>query len=557
MNVESEAIKVLAESLVKAYGKVVEQNNKSYVNNQIKNYPGGTGIGGGGGGSYSGSINVSQIRGFVDGVINAVAAEFETATIGTAFIDNLYGQYAEFIHLVADEAYIGVASIDEARIDVANINTAAIGSATIGTAQIKISSTDTAFIREGIGGKQYIDSLAVSEGNIVSLSVGNLLLNNTDGELVRIYVDGSEIKTAPVSYDGDDIINTDSLDGSKLIDNSLNGAKVIEGTVSGSKLIANTITTQQLNASEIFAKNAVIMDLIADNINATKLFANEGFIPTLTTTIIQSQQIGDELDISNNSSIILTNERIESVVSNIDKKTATYVQTDPPENPEIGDVWFNPTSSFYYVAQDSTENTLPTFAYDDDGNLVYMYEDGKEEYEILVNEEGNLVINGPDNQVYIIIDGVLSDIWKPIENQAFSQVSQTANKIEWIVASGTSASDMTLTDEALSAIANNIDLTANESIRLLANTIDLSANESVKLTAQDVSIETLNTLVRVDDNGLHIGEVDSGKEVLIDEESLSVMIDGQTYSRFASNYAQFGNYRIYNDVSGGLVFKMV
>ena len=544
MNVESEAIKVLADSLVKAYGKVVEQNNKTYVNNQIKNYPGGTGIGGGGGGSYSGSINVSQIRGFVDGVINAVAAEFETATIGTAFIDNLYAQYAEFIHMVADTAHIGTASVERAKIDIADINTAAIGSATIGTAQIKISSTDTAFIREGIGGKQYIDSLAVSEGNIVSLSVGNLLLNNTDGELVRIYVDGSEIKTAPVSYDGDDIINTDSLDGNKLIDNSLNGAKVIEGTVSGSKLIANTITTQQLNASEIFAKNAVIMDLIADNINAVKLFANEGFIPTLTTTIIQSNSIGENLDISNNASIELTNERIESVVSNNNRKTATYVQVDPPEDANPGDVWFNPTSSYYYVAKGATGKNAPIFAYDDEGNLLYSFREEADEYELVIDENGMLNVDDPDGGSYEIVDGeFIGEVsWIPIENQAFTQVSQTANKIEWIVASGTSASDMTLTDQALTVIANDI---------------NLQANESVRLAAQQVSIETMNTLIKIDDDGLHIGETGSSKEVLIDEEAMNITIGGQTYSKFAANYAQFGNYRVYNDSTGGLVFNVV
>ena len=539
MNVESEAIKVLADSLVKAYGKVVEQNNKTYVNNQIKNYPGGSGIGGGGGGSYSGAINVSQIRGFADGVVNAVSANFETVTADTGVFNNLYAQYAEFTRMVSEKISAGTVDAEVIYSELAEIGLANIGTANIDVGQIKYLYTDTAFVRQDVTGKSYIDTLAVSESNIVNLAVGNLMINDENGNLVRIKVDSSgnvvvdqegNVETDPYKLAGDDVLEQLSV-GNELI-----------SSVHGSKIIAQSVTTEQLNASEIFAKNAVIMDLIADNINATKLFANEGFIPTLTTTIIQSQQIGDELDISNNSSITLTNERIESVVSNIDKKTATYVQTDPPENPEPGDVWFNPTSSFYYVAQDPTESTLPTFAYDDDGNLVYMFEDGEEGYEILINEEGNLLINGPDNQIYSIVDGVLSDVWKPIENQAFTQVSQTANKIEWIVASGTSASDMTLTDEALDVIANNI---------------NLQANESVRIAAQTVAIEAVNTLVRVDEDGLHVGEVDSNKEVLIDDESLNVVIGGQTYSKFGSNFAQFGNYRIYNDSTGGLVFKIV
>ena len=549
MNVESEAIKVLADSLVKAYGKVVEQNNKTYVNNQIKNYPGGTGIGGGGGGSYSGSINVSQIRGFVDGVINAVAAEFETATIGTAFIDNLYGQYAEFIHLVADEAYIGVASIDEARIDVANINTAAIDSATIRAAQISISSTDTAFIREGVGGKYYIDNLAVSEGNIVNLAVGNLMINDENGNLVKIKVDSS----GNVIVDEHGVAETEEykLEGDDVLE-QLSVSNELISSVHGSKIIAQSVTTDQLNASEIFAKDATVMDLVASNINAIKLFANEGFIPVLTTTIIQSNSIGENLDISNNASIELTNERIESVVSNNNRKTATYVQVDPPQDANAGDVWFNPTQSYYYVAKGAVGKNAPTFAYDDEGNLLYSFrEEADEEYDLVVDENGMLNIDDPDYDPsdplrggYSIVDDEFTvDVnWTKIENQAFSQVSQTASKIEWIVASGESASDMQLTDEALNVIANNIDLTANESIRLVSQT---------------VAIEAVNTLIRVDENGLHVGEVDSNKEVLIDDESMSINIGGQAYSKFASNYAQFGNYRIYNDNSGGLVFKMM
>lgn len=549
MNVESEAIKVLAESLVKAYGKVVEQNNKTYVNNQIKNYPGGTGIGGGGGGSYSGSINVSQIRGFADGVVNAVSANFETVTADTGVFNNLYAQYAEFTRMVSEKISAGTVDAEVIYSELAKIGLANIGTANIDVGQIKYLSTDTAFVRQDVTGKSYIDTLAVSESNIVNLAVGNLMINDENGNLVRIKVDSSgnvvvdqegNVETDPYKLTGDDVLEQLSV-GNELI-----------SSVHGSKIIAQSVTTEQLNASEIFAKNAVIMDLIADNINAIKLFANEGFIPTLTTTIIQSNSIGENLDISNNASIELTNERIESVVSNNNRKTATYVQVDPPQDANAGDVWFNPTQSYYYVAKGAVGKNAPTFAYDDEGNLLYSFrEEADEEYDLTVDENGMLNIDDPDYDPsdplrggYSIVDDKFTvDVnWTKIENQAFSQVSQTASKIEWIVASGESASDMQLTDEALGVIANNIDLTANESIRLVSQT---------------VAIEAVNTLIRVDENGLHVGEVDSNKEVLIDDESMSINIGGQAYSKFASNYAQFGNYRIYNDNSGGLVFKMM
>lgn len=645
LNVESEAIKVLAESLVKAYGNVVAQNNKTYVNNQIKNYPGGSGIGGGGG-SYSGAINISQIRGFANGVVNAMAAEFETATIGTAVIDNLFAQYGEFTRLVAEKAHIGTVDTEEIYADIAEIGISNIGQAKIDVAQIRIGSTDTAFVRQGISGQSYIDTLAVTDANIVSLSVGQIMLNDKDGRLVQLIVDQEgHVVGEPVTYDGDTIINNSSLDGSKIIDNSMDGAKVIEGTVSGSKLIANTISTRELNASSIFAKDAVVMDLIADNIEATRLFANEGFIPQLTTTIIQSQAIGEGLDITKNSSIELTNERIGLVISDesttaelvltenmlnaisdrilfevdnldlnnnmslrsiIDQKAdeillrvegqeTTYSQTETPETDDEGAIWFNPSTGIYSKAIINEDVNCPEFAYDDDGNLLYRFnEEAEVAYEMKLGTriyvfvpptydmDDNIVNPGysysyisffdsqdsydedkadlyvEENDAYadhkIVNDKFVSWLIKEFadiqselkmglhaitslvldKDTGLTAVKQTADKIEWIVESGTSASNMTLTSDALRVITGGIEVFVNE-----------------------VAINTLNTLVRVDNDGLHVGEQDSNKELLLDEESLNVRIGSETYSRFASNYMQIGNYRLYKTNDGGLAFKVV
>lgn len=66
-----------------------------------------------------------------------------------------------------------------------------------------------------------------------------------------------------------------------------------------------------------------------------------------------------------------------------------------------------------------------------------------------------------------------------IENsEALSEVRQTADKINWIVESGTSSSNMTLTDDALSVISEGITLTADK-INLVADDINLSGNSSV------------------------------------------------------------------------------
>ena len=46
------------------------------------------------------------------------------------------------------------------------------------------------------------------------------------------------------------------------------------------------------------------------------------------------------------------------------------------------------------------------------------------------------------------------------DSTAVSSVTQTANKINWILSGGTSSSDMTMTQDAIDLISENIHLTA-------------------------------------------------------------------------------------------------
>lgn len=122
-------------------------------------------------------------------------------------------------------------------------------------AEVKNLLANTMFVTQGVGDKIQIANLSVTEANIVSLSVGDLLIRNENGEMVRLYVDA---------------------DG-----NVQTGDPIADGTLSGAKLIEGSITTAQLNAGEIFANNGTVMNLIAGS-----LTANEAFIDSIVTTAI-------------------------------------------------------------------------------------------------------------------------------------------------------------------------------------------------------------------------------------------------------------------------------
>lgn len=69
------------------------------------------------------------------------------------------------------------------------------------------------------------------------------------------------------------------------------------------------------------------------------------------------------------------------------------------------------------------------------------------------------------------------------------------------------------------------------------------------------SKDSLDRVIRIDENGLHIGDSETSNEVLVDSDSVNVVIGGQKYSKFAGRYVQFGNYKIGLADDDGLMFK--
>ena len=342
-NAEQQVVRLMAQEIARAIKKATEDNNKNYVENQLKNFKG-SGVPGasGNGGYVGGSVDASQVVGLYSAVAGYIAnspdyaqsgdidagriittiaglaaIEIQSATIDTAQIKNLYSSYGEFLNLVAKNAEIEGLDVEELRAAISEIGLANIGSASIDWAQIKDLVTDTAIIREGLGGKLYIDRLAVTDAQILSLTTGELVIQAQDGKLYTVYVDeNGEVKTELRTIDGTDI-KDGTIQGSNIADNTITGALITE----------NAITARELNVSKIFADEALIRAIKAANLDVDDLFANEGFINTLTTNIIKSPSIGKDLDISENSSIVLAEKKIGMVVSS-ESSESELVLTD-------------------------------------------------------------------------------------------------------------------------------------------------------------------------------------------------------------------------------------
>ncbi|MBE5786822.1 MAG: hypothetical protein E7324_04695 [Clostridiales bacterium] len=262
----------------------------------------------------SGSLNAARLSGTLDGAMirdGSIAAaaitagsitslQLSTASVSTEKLaaqavttnqlaadavtaDKLSANAVSARNLSADalkaiDAHIVSADIDWAKVEslqaaIADITSAEIQNVEIDFGRIKDLSADTAIITKGTAGELYISRLAVTETNMVSLTVGQLMVKGKDGAFYAVSVDEQGNVKAE----------------KKLVENADIGNQTINA---GEKLIEGSVTAATMNAREIFGDSALIRQLIATNLDVDTLFAREAMIAKLNA-----------LDITGNESI--------------------------------------------------------------------------------------------------------------------------------------------------------------------------------------------------------------------------------------------------------------
>ena len=203
------------------------------------------------------------------------AANIESAAIDWAAIKDLNAAVAKIALAQLTTANINNAEIDWASIgqlqaDIAKMVNASIQTADIDWAQIKDLTAGTAIIEKGVNGKLYVADLAVTEANMASLTVGELIVKGADGCFYAL----------SIAEDGTVTTEKKSVGDADISDNS----------VSGGKLIEKTITARELNVASIFADEALVGAITAANIDVSSLFAAEAFIAQLNAVDISGNE---------------------------------------------------------------------------------------------------------------------------------------------------------------------------------------------------------------------------------------------------------------------------
>lgn len=203
------------------------------------------------------------------------AANIESAAIDWAAIKDLNAAVAKIALAQLTTANINNAEIDWASIgqlqaDIAKLVNANIQTADIDWAQIKDLTAGTAIIEKGVNGKLYVADLAVTEANMASLTVGELIVKGADGCFYAL----------SIAEDG--TVTTEKK--------SVGDADVSDNSISGGKLIEKTITARELNVASIFADEALVGAITAANIDVSSLFAAEAFIAQLNAVDISGNE---------------------------------------------------------------------------------------------------------------------------------------------------------------------------------------------------------------------------------------------------------------------------
>jgi len=248
--------------------------------------------------------------------------------------------------VAAINAKLGTADIADARIAVADIN----------FAQVKDLDAQSAFfgqaiIQTGVANKLFIPRLSVDYAQIVSATVGDLVIQATNDNYYKLDVDmDGKVTATQVTPSAAEIAAGHTSDGRTIY-------------------TATELTASELNTTDIYASHALIDKITANQINVDELWARDAFIGKLMVTDISSNTYIQSVigDWSSGSTITQTISGINSRINQLGYGTIYYSETEPSHAGLVaGDIWIQPID-------DNTWDDIGNYTWDQVGNWTWDY----------------------------------------------------------------------------------------------------------------------------------------------------------------------------------------
>ena len=446
------------------------------------------------------TFDYANIRELDVGVINALVGKFNEISAGQLVTDDLYASFAEIINLAAKNL-----EADSLSAALGNFVTMYARTGEFDFATIENLVAKAMALQQGSMDTVYIKNLSVTTANMLSATLGKLVIKGDDGKYYRVFVSATgEISTEEVAVSDSEITTGQTSGGQQIIETNLNVGNLSSVTVQADSAVINSILTIALNAEKITAADALIA-------SAT--------IPALYTTSIQA--IGDHLDLS-------ANESIKLITGNAGR---IYRSETAPENAPLNAIWVQPSTG--YVFQNTAVNDkLPEFFTNADGNLYYKYAADQEAFPMMLDDNGDLYLSADAG-----IDVKLN------EDGAFTGW----NRVK---------------DSDIDSIKDEVDSKIGDTYSELTQTVDaLSFEVKSKLDADEV-----RNYMRYEDGVLELGKKDSRYTAQTSDTGFVVLQDGAPMISMKQNTVSapvlearrsltIGGYNIFTGASGHLIFN--
>lgn len=446
-------------------------------------------------------------------ILDAEVADIQTLVNGNLTSDNILS-----FHITADKVTMDDAFISDAMI--ANVSAGKIMAGTINTSLVSVQSEDGGLIING-STQQFKDADGKVRIQIGRDSTGDFTfaLYGSDGQGQLINQNGI---TASAIGDGlivnDMVADNAAISGGKLdissviteinSDNSttIKSSKIYLNEQGQSLEVAFNSLKTKVETIEGVTIDGDLSSIIEQvNSNTTEIQVCKGSINTLVSedTIIKKQvtdlnntvvETKDELtskytkleqDVSGFKTSVADTYATKSTVNDLSNKLSTNYSTTSAMNSAIAQSASNITSSVSstyatkksvtdlqtnlttnYSTTSQINSAINQKADSITSSVSSTYQTKSDMNNYPTTTQMNSAINQKADSITSSVSSTyatktaLDSETTALEN-SISTVSQTANKINWMVKSGTSSSNMTLTDKVYSLVSSNINLTAD------------------------------------------------------------------------------------------------
>lgn len=478
-------------------------------------------------------------------VIVAKIGDFELLIADTVTTNKLEAELA-----IINEALIGKATIADLEAVYAEIENLDVEYVNAKMAEIEHALILKADITELDALKANISNLDADLANITTLIGGNLTMDNIQSLVLtssKVTVDNAFIKDAMIDRVSaskltagtinTSLINIGSEDGAMTITGSLQQFKDADGNVRiqigkdatgdftfalyGADGQGQLINQNGITASAI-GDGLIVNDMVADNANisGSKLdidsvieTINDEGTKTISGTKVYLDEQNQSLDVAfeqlhttieddlkeqittNTTNMEVMQGEINSLISNttITKEDGVTVNLKDELNAVVNTV----------DSHSQTISTLETNYNNVSGEMETVNSTVSKMVQDLEGFEQSITttVTGLETKVQsaeqkMTTEGIISIVtssteWTDQANTVSgfqSSINQNADKISWLIKSGTSMSNMTLTDSMLTIISDNIDLTGKVSFNSFDNTVITEIEDLTTYTVNNTTI---------------------------------------------------------------------